>query len=125
MTTYNIRNGYQLRTDRTTTSRVLVHAEPDSGNAKIFQNTTAILGTGDFSATELWEDATGAGRGRFAPNSSGMTYCNGVESCVYSGDESPALACFQLALDSTELMPNPVDRDFSGASAWANVDINA
>lgn len=25
----------------------------------------------------------------------------------------------------TELMPNQVDRDFSGASAWANVDINA
>ena len=26
---------------------------------------------------------------------------------------------------NTELMPNTVDRDFSGASAWANVDINA
>ena len=26
---------------------------------------------------------------------------------------------------TTELMPNQVDRDFSGASAWANVDINA
>lgn len=25
----------------------------------------------------------------------------------------------------TELMPNAVDRDFSGASAWANVDLNA
>jgi len=25
----------------------------------------------------------------------------------------------------TEVMPNQVDRDFSGASAWANVDINA
>ena len=26
---------------------------------------------------------------------------------------------------SAEIMPNQVDRDFSGASAWANVDINA
>lgn len=26
---------------------------------------------------------------------------------------------------STELMPNQVDRDFSGASAWANVDLSA
>jgi hypothetical protein len=26
---------------------------------------------------------------------------------------------------SAELMPNQVDRDFSGASAWANVDLNA
>jgi len=26
---------------------------------------------------------------------------------------------------STELMPNQVDRDFSGASAWADVDLNA
>ncbi len=26
---------------------------------------------------------------------------------------------------NTELMPNQVDRDFSGASAWTNVDINA
>jgi len=29
------------------------------------------------------------------------------------------------AAASAELMPNQVDRDFSGASAWANVDINA
>lgn len=28
-------------------------------------------------------------------------------------------------LSTTELMPNQVDRDFSGASAWANVDVNA
>jgi len=30
-----------------------------------------------------------------------------------------------LGASQTELMPNQVDRDFSGASAWANVDINA
>lgn len=29
------------------------------------------------------------------------------------------------ARGATELMPNTVDRDFSGASAWTNVDINA
>ncbi len=28
-------------------------------------------------------------------------------------------------IEASELMPNQVDRDFSGASAWANVDINA
>lgn len=30
-----------------------------------------------------------------------------------------------IGASQTELMPNQVDRDFSGASAWANVDINA
>lgn len=30
-----------------------------------------------------------------------------------------------MTASTTELMPNQVDRDFSGASAWANVDINA
>jgi len=121
MTLYKIRNGYHLRTDRTTTSRVLVHAEEAGGAAsKIFQNTTSILSTGDFSGTALWTDGTGAGRGRFSPNAYGATYCNGVESCIYSGDESYVPAAFQLTLDDTELMPNQVDRDFSGASAWVD-----
>jgi len=30
-----------------------------------------------------------------------------------------------IGASQTELMPNQVDRDFSGASAWANVDLNA
>jgi len=38
---------------------------------------------------------------------------------LYSGDD--CLKCSH----KTEWMPNQVDRDFSGASAWANVDLNA
>ncbi len=45
----------------------------------------------------------------FDPTSSGLTIRHQV----------------QLYRVVSELMPNQVDRDFSGASAWANVDINA
>jgi hypothetical protein len=38
-------------------------------------------------------------------------------------DGSDAVKCSHSA--SAELMPNQVDRDFSGASNWANVDVNA
>jgi len=44
---------------------------------------------------------------------------NGLNGDVTGGIVVDAAAA------SAELMPNQVDRDFSGASAWANVDINA
>lgn len=31
---------------------------------------------------------------------------------------------YKITVDGSELMPNQVDRDLSGASAWANVDLN-
>ena len=58
--------------------------------SQVLINTTAIPNQGDFSATALHTDASGAGRGRFAlwPNDH-IAYCNGRESMIYAGDEVP------------------------------------
>jgi len=56
--------------------------------SKVYDLTTMAPGTGDFT-TDLWSDNTGAGIGRFsyAPDSS-IIYCNGVDTCIWGGDES-------------------------------------
>ena len=43
----------------------------------------------------------------------------------FTGTPTIATHVIDNTLDPTELMPNQVDRDFSGASAWTNVDINS
>lgn len=55
--------------------------------SKIYENTTAIPGTGDFTATELYTPLTGTGRFSHAPNGY-LAYANGKETCLYGGDES-------------------------------------
>ena len=79
----NIRNGFHFNT-KYDVSHLL--AWTDDG--KVYENTTAAPGTGDFSATLWHTDTAGANQGRFsrAPAHS-MTYCNGKESLVWSGDE--------------------------------------
>lgn len=69
-------------------SHVLVEAY-NSGEtaAEIYQNTTAIPGTGDF--TSLYTPTAGADRGRWSLAPDGyIAYCNGEETCIYGGDES-------------------------------------
>jgi len=51
-----------------------------------------------------------------------ITYTSGASSKTITSEASGALVGDVAA---SELMPNQVDRDFSGASAWANVDLNA
>jgi hypothetical protein len=90
---YNkIRNGIQLRTNRTTESRVLVHAEhstdTDNNNSRVYENTTDIPDQGNFSATVVHTDSSPNLLGRFsqAPGDD-IFYCNGEEMCQYAGDE--------------------------------------
>lgn len=112
LTTYTkIRNGHQLVTDWTTGSYVLVQAENTLLTAsQVFYNTTAIPSQGDFTATALHTDATGAGIGRFSTAPGGnVAYANGVESYIWAGTEMRASAVFRtddVTLDGTE---NPVD----------------
>ena len=109
LTTYTkIRSGFQLKSDYSTPSYVLVQAE-NSGEtgSRVFVNSTAIPSQGDFSSTiELdtsatsnpyRDDSNGAGLGRFsaAPLKS-VTYSNGIESLVWSGEEAPVAAFFTL-----------------------------
>lgn len=106
-----IRNGFQLVTDWTTPSYILVQAENSALTAsRVFYNTTSVPNQGDFVGTALHTDATGAGIGRFSTASGGnVAYANGVESYIWAGAETRAAAVFRtddVTLDGTE---NPVD----------------
>lgn len=98
LTTYTLlRSGIQLETDRSTASYVLVQAEnSDESASRVVVNDTAIPDQGDFSdsieldtsGNEYRDDTAGAGLGRWskAPNGS-VTYCNGIECLIWSGEE--------------------------------------
>lgn len=90
LTTYlKIKNGYHFTKDQPAESHVLVQAYNSGETAsQVLENTTAIPTTGDFSATALHTDATGAGIGMFAPAPDGnVVYCNGAEATIWGGDE--------------------------------------
>ena len=83
-----ISNGFHFKKEQPAESHVLVQAfNSAETESKVFQNTTAIPSTGDFSGTALHTDS-GTGQGRFseAPNGN-VAYCNGAESLVWGGDE--------------------------------------
>lgn len=56
--------------------------------SQVLQNTTTVPNAGDFPATALWTDSSGAGIGSFsdAPNGQ-VAYCNGVDTCIWGGSE--------------------------------------
>jgi hypothetical protein len=99
-----ITNGHQLRTDRSTNSYTLAHAEDGSGNGRVYVNTGTIN-----TASEFWDevnldvngnpyfaDSEANLQGRFsnAPQNS-VVYCNSKSSNIYSGSEHRLGAVFQ------------------------------
>ena len=107
ITTYTkIRSGIQLKTDRSVASYVLVQAENTGETAsQVFQNQTAIPDQGDFEATALHTDGTGAGLGRFSIVADGhVAYTNGVETMVWAGEEM-RVAGFFTAYDTSQTLP--------------------
>ena len=82
-----IRHVHQYK-ESTTTHHTLVQAYNSGGTqSKIYRNDTAIPSAGDFTATALHTDASGAGKGRFANCYLGrVIYCNGAETMVWGGD---------------------------------------
>lgn len=92
LTTYlKTRNAYHFRKFQPAESHLLAQAYNTGLTAsQIIQNTTAIPSVGDFSATALFTDSSGAGRGYFSPAPAGqMAYCNGVDCCLWGGSEMP------------------------------------
>ena len=120
------RSLFQLRTDYTIGSYVLVQCENAGETASlVYQNQTAITsaGQGDFTATAIHTDATGAGLGRFADFPGGnMAYCNGVESCVWAGEEMRCAAVFTLWQVATSR--DDIALNDNGASADTIVTTN-
>jgi hypothetical protein len=105
--------------------KLIIH---DSGNTKAWNGTTfetltnlytdEIIETGDgaevdFSGTVAHPAIKSA--------SLTITYTDTTEKTITSN----ASGTLSGDVAAHELMPNLVDRDFSGASAWSNVDINA
>lgn len=61
--------------------------------SKIFENTTAIPNQGDYTASEIWSDSSGADIGMFSDAPQGqVAYCNGVDTCIWGGVESRCAA---------------------------------
>ena len=69
-------------------SHVIVEAYDSTlATSHIYDNTTAIPNTGDFTATSLYTPLSGTGRFSEAPNGY-LAYANGAETLIYGGDES-------------------------------------
>ncbi len=85
-----IRNVHQFTKSNPAEGHVLVQAyDASTTNPVVYKNDTAVPGTGDFTATAIHTDASGASTGRFENGPLGrMVYCNGVETKVWGGDES-------------------------------------
>jgi len=104
LTTYlKIHNGFHFTKDQPSESHVLVQAYNSGLTAsQVLQNETAIPSAGDFAATALHTDATGAGIGLFsiAPEAN-VTYCNGAESMIWGGDELKVSSFINYAPDDS------------------------
>lgn len=96
---YRGRSGFQLKTPHSTASYVLIQEyNADLSGSVVKSNTTAIPNQGDFNGTAVHTDASGAGLGRFSEFPSFQVgYCNGVEACVWAGDEMRAAAFVRMA----------------------------
>ncbi len=83
-----LENGTQLRTEYTTGSHVLVSGATFGTDRVVKENTTDPPTAGVFSDATVYTATTGAGTARFsqAPNGQ-VAYANGVESCIWAGDE--------------------------------------
>ncbi len=89
ITYLKVRNAFHFSKSQPAETHVLAQAyNTDLTASKVYQNITAIPSAGDFSATALWTDSAGAGVGMFSDCPDGMVaYCNGVDTCVWPGDE--------------------------------------
>ena len=118
-------------------SHVLVQAYNSAMTAsRVFDNQTAIPGSGNFDATATWTDSSGAQNGIFssAPNGH-VAYCNGVDACIWSGVHTYC-AAFVLAdaalagslttlsspRDMTERVNNALTDEFNSVTVGSGND---
>ena len=98
---YDIQSGYHFKKDLPSESHVVLQSINSTGDSKLFLNDTAIPDQGDFEDEALYSDPSGASRGRFASAPQGnMTYCNGLRSMIWGGDE---LRCAAFIASTTTI----------------------
>ncbi|MFZ2956969.1 MAG: hypothetical protein WA705_08780, partial [Candidatus Ozemobacteraceae bacterium] len=129
LTNKKIRSGIHFVKSQPAESHVVVQAFNDAETSSVvYQNTTAIPSAGDFSATTLHTDATGADIGNFSYAPDGkLIYCNGEETLVWGGDEFRCSSFVNydpsgtFKYDFTEQVTNTLTDD-ANVATLSNVD---
>jgi hypothetical protein len=103
-------NGFHFRKDQPAESHVIVYAA-DSHNptgGRLYQNTTAIPGTGDFSATVLHTPTSFNDVWRFSNAPAGnMVATNGDSTLIWGGNEIEATMIVSSSSTVTYTLNNP------------------
>ncbi len=92
-TYFKARSAFHYSKSQPAESHILTQAWNTGLTAsRVLQNKSVIPATGAFESTVLWTDSAGADIGHFsnAP-SEAVAYCNSVENCLWTGDETPCL----------------------------------
>uniref|UniRef100_A0A6M3J4C2 Putative structural protein n=1 Tax=viral metagenome TaxID=1070528 RepID=A0A6M3J4C2_9ZZZZ len=106
--TPEIDTGYHFKKDNPFESHVIVSAD-----GTIYENTTAIPGTGDFVATALYTEVSGPARFAASPFGS-VAHANGEESTIWGGNEIPSAAFLtSSAAVTAHTLTHPKDYSFA------------
>jgi hypothetical protein len=106
-----IRSGFGFKKDQPVESHILVQAYNSTLTAsQVYENTASVPSAGDFSATPLHTDASGADLGKFSQGPRGtVVYCNGKESMIWGGSESQLGAFLTSTSAVTDFITNARD----------------
>ena len=98
-----IRAAYHFVKDEPLESHLLVQSWNTGETAsKIYRNDTTIPSQGDFNATALYTESSGAGIGTFSNAPDGcVAYCNGKESLIWGGNEYRCGAFYNFNPDNS------------------------
>lgn len=90
-----VRSAFHFMKPNPQESHIIVQAYNSGMTAsKLLLNSEPVPGVGDFTATPLWDDSPGSGIGRFSGGPDGQViYANGVDTCIWTGDEMNIGAC--------------------------------
>jgi len=107
-----ILNGFHFKKDQPSESHVIIYAAdsttPTAG--KLFQNTTAIPGIGNFSTTALWSPSAYNNLWRFSSAPGGnMVASNGDETLIWGGNEIEATSFITSSSSVTYSVTNSND----------------
>jgi hypothetical protein len=108
-TCYKTRSAFHFNKSQPQESHVLVQAYTNTFSAsQVRDNTAVVPAAGEFSATALWTDNVGAGVGRFSNAPDGqIIYANGVDTCIWGGNEHKTGAVVQITTALSALADVP------------------
>lgn len=107
-----ILNGFHFKKDQPAESHVIIYSADSTTptDGRLYQNTTAIPSTGDFSATALHTPTTFADMWRFSAAPGGnMVAANGDETLIWGGNEIEATAIYTSSSTVTYTVTNSND----------------